>query len=80
MRTKAQKWGNSLAVRIPKAIAIESNIRQGTEVNLALEQGRIVLVPVAKAAYTLEELLAQVNKHNLHGEVDSGPPRGREVW
>ncbi len=80
MKVAVQKWGNSLAVRIPKAIAIESNIRQGSEVNLTLEDGRVVLVPVETAEYTLEELLTRVTKDNLHEEVDAGPPRGREVW
>ncbi len=80
MKVAVQKWGNSLAVRIPKAIAIESNIRQGTEVNLALEQGRVVLIPVETSEYTLEGLLAQVTKDNLHEAVDTGPPQGREVW
>ena len=80
MRTEIQKWGNSLAVRIPKAIAAESKIRQGSEVELTLEKGRVVLIPLAPSEYSLEELLAAVDKKNLHEGVDTGPAVGREIW
>ena len=79
MRVEIQKWGNSLAVRIPKAIALESKIGQGTEVDLTLEKGRVVLNPVKAPEYSLEELLAGVRKDNLHEEVDTGEAVGREV-
>lgn len=80
MRVEIQKWGNSLAVRIPKAIAVESKISQGSEVELTLEKGRVVLNPVKPPEYRLEELLAGVSKDNLHEEVDTGEAVGREIW
>jgi antitoxin MazE len=80
MRVEIQKWGNSLAVRIPKAIASESKIQQGSEVDLTLEKGRVVLNPVKSPEYRLEDLLAGVRKDNLHDEVDSGQAMGREAW
>lgn len=80
MRVQIQKWGTSLAVRIPKAIAVESNISQGSEVDLKLEKGRVVLIPIEPSVYTLEDLLAEVNADNLHEEVDTGDAVGREVW
>ena len=80
MRAKIQKWGNSLALRIPRSFAAESNIRQGSEVELSLEEGRLVIKAVTRPQYTLRALLADVTADNLHGEVDTGPPAGNEVW
>ncbi|MDA1312470.1 MAG: AbrB/MazE/SpoVT family DNA-binding domain-containing protein [Acidobacteria bacterium] len=80
MRVKIQKWGNSLAVRIPKTIALESKISQGSEVDLTLEKGRVVLNPVKPPRYSLEKLLAGVSTDNLHEEVDTGEAVGRESW
>ena len=80
MRVEIQKWGNSLAVRIPKAIAVESKISQGSEVDLTLEKGRVVLTPVKPPEYSLEELLAGVSRDNLHEEVNTGETLGRKAW
>jgi len=80
MVTKVRKWGNSLAVRIPKALAREIEAECGCEVNLEVENGRLVITPVKRPRYTLKELLAGITPENLHGEVDWGPPMGREVW
>ena len=80
MRISVQKWGNSLAVRIPKAIARESGIDSGSAVDLRLVKGSIVLKPEPKPRFTLDDLLAEVNDGNRHGEVQSGPPTGREAW
>jgi antitoxin MazE len=80
MRIKIQKWGNSLAVRIPKALAAGENLSKGSVVEMKLTAGALVLKPVRPASYRLEDLLAGVTKENLHGEVDMGPPVGREVW
>jgi antitoxin MazE len=80
MRVGIQKWGNSLAVRIPKAIAMESKISQGSQVELTLDKGCVVLRPIEAAKYSLEELLAGIRKDNLHEEVDTGEAVGREAW
>ena len=80
MRTQVQKWGNSLALRIPKSFAAESNIEEGSAVNLSLDDGRIIVEPVSGPTYTLDELLARVTKRNIHAEVDTGSPVGKEVW
>lgn len=79
MKVQIQKWGNSLALRIPKSFAIESRIEQGSLVDVSLDNGRIVVQPQAEREYTLEELLAGVTKANLHGEVSFGPPVGKEI-
>ena len=80
MRTKIQKWGNSLAVRIPKAFAVEVGLERDREVELSVLGGRLVVEPRATRSYTLEQLLAGVRPPNLHRETDWGPPVGKEVW
>jgi antitoxin MazE len=80
MRTRIQKWGNSLALRIPKAFAVEVGLEKDREVELSVEKGRLVIVSPATPSYTLEELLAGVRPSNLHGETDWGPPVGKEIW
>lgn len=80
MQTKVQKWGNSLAIRIPSAIAKTANLAAGSGVSLVIEEGRIIVEPQPGKRYTLDELLKGVNKKNLHGEMDWGKPAGKEVW
>ncbi|QTA92844.1 AbrB/MazE/SpoVT family DNA-binding domain-containing protein [Desulfonema magnum] len=80
MQTKIQKWGNSLALRIPKAFALNVNIEKETVVELSLDSGRIVITPVSAPGYTLEELLNGVSENSLHGETDTGDAVGEEVW
>jgi antitoxin MazE len=80
MRVSVQKWGNSLALRIPKAVAQESHIARGSVVDLRLRKGELVVKPLAQPVYSLDQLLAAVSDENLHGEVDTGTPTGREAW
>lgn len=80
MRAQVQKWGNSLALRIPKALAIETHLEQGSEVELSLTDGALVVTPARQPTYLLESLLAGVTRANRHGEVDHGAPAGREAW
>ncbi len=79
MKVQIQKWGNSLALRIPKSFALETNIEQGSTVEVALEKGQIMVKPV-KDEITLESLLADITEENLHTEIDFGKPEGKEVW
>jgi antitoxin MazE len=80
MRVQIQKWGNSLALRIPKSFAIESKVEQGSVVEVSLERGKIVVAPISEPEFTLEDLLAKVTKRNLHEEVDTGSSLGKEAW
>ena len=80
MRARVQRWGNSLALRIPSAFAVETTIEQGSEVELTLEDGRLVVTPLAEPAFSLDALLAGVTPDNLHAEVDTGAPEGVEAW
>ena len=80
MKTRVQRWGNSLAVRIPKAFAAEVGLEDDSPVELRLQHGKLILEPAAPPAPTLDELLRGVRKSNLHREVDAGPGRGNEAW
>jgi antitoxin MazE len=79
MRVQVQKWGNSLAVRIPKPFATDANVREGTQLDLAVSEGRLVATPVRRRRPSLRQLLSRVTARNLHGVVDSVPPVGREA-
>ena len=81
METKIQKWGNSLALRIPKALADETGLKLNSKVNLTMKKGKLVIEPVKEENdYMLEELLSQVNDSNIHREYDFGSPSGKESW
>jgi antitoxin MazE len=80
MLTKVQKWGNSLALRIPKAFALDAKLENNTLVEVSLVDGQIVIKPVSTPAWTLEQLLSGVNKGNIHREIDSGEAMGNETW
>lgn len=78
--TTVQKWGNSLAVRIPKDVADRINIHQGSEIEISVTgKGVITLVPKKQPKkYSLEELLAKCKPENRHGEIDFGV-EGKEL-
>lgn len=80
MRTRVQKLGNSLALHIPKTLATEMHIRPNSLIEILLVDGKIIMFPVTEAELTLEQLLTGVTEENLHGEVDTGSPVGKEVW
>jgi len=80
METRVQRWGNSLALRIPKLLADEAGLKHNSPVQLILRDKQLVVVPMVKAAYSLDALLAQVTDENLHREVDTGPAVGSEAW
>ena len=79
MRASIARWGNSLAVRLPRSIAEESHLSEGTEVTITAEKGRVV-IETAKPRYELADLLAQMKPEHRHEEVDWGGPVGGEVW
>ena len=80
MKLKVQKWGNSLALRIPKALAIEANIASGSTVEMSLSNGELKIKPVEDQEYTLDELLSGITAENIHDEVSTGIPQGKESW
>jgi antitoxin MazE len=80
MNATIQKWGNSLALRIPQAVARDTQLQNGSVVNLAVRKGAVIIEPVRKTKYQLDDLLQGVSKKNIHASVDTGPAVGREVW
>jgi len=79
MKTKIKKWGNSLAIRIPKSFAEEMSLDEGSSVDLSLNDNELVLRSTEKR-YNLRELVRQINKSNRQEEADFGEPVGREEW
>lgn len=79
MTTKIQKWGNSLAIRIPKSLAESSQIREGSEIKLSLEHDKIIVTKKDKPKYTLKDLVSKISKSNIHEEISFGSPAGKEL-
>jgi antitoxin MazE len=81
METAVRKWGNSLALRIPRFIAVAVGLEDGTTADVRVERGAMVARPLSVSKkLSLDQLLRKVTKGNLHGEVSSGVRRGRETW
>ena len=78
MKVQLAKWGNSLALRIPRSVAAAAEATEGTEVDVTVEHGAIVARPTRR--FSLEELVDAITPENRHGEVDWGPSKGNEVW
>ncbi|MBI2316223.1 MAG: AbrB/MazE/SpoVT family DNA-binding domain-containing protein [Betaproteobacteria bacterium] len=80
MHTKIQKWGNSLGLRIPRSFAAEAQVEEGSTVDVSVENGCLRVRPLRARRYVLRELLKGVRPRNLHAEVLTGAPFGRESW
>jgi antitoxin MazE len=80
MKTTIQRWGNSLAVRIPKTLAQETALDEGDEVEMRSDDERIIVERPSPRHYRLSDLLAGVTKANRHAVVDFGSPETREAW
>ena len=80
MRSRVQKWGNSLAVRLPKSFAAEAGIDKDSPVDIVVEDGKIVLQAADDDVPSLEDLVSRITKRNRHAEVRTGPPVGKEIW
>ena len=80
MRSEIQKWGNSLAIRIPKAFAKELGVDHKSGVDITVADGQLVVSPLGAPPYNLEQLLQGVTEENLHSEVDTGSVAGGEAW
>ena len=79
MTTTVQKWGNSLALRIPSALAKDVHLHQGSVVDVAVVEGQMVLKPKGETKTSLSQMLKGVTKANRHSEQDWGGAAGREV-
>ncbi|MEW6368201.1 MAG: AbrB/MazE/SpoVT family DNA-binding domain-containing protein [Acidobacteriota bacterium] len=79
MTARVQKWGNSLALRLPKALVDEFRLERGSAVELRVLDGKLVIETHRPPQYRLDDLLKVVSKRNIHAEVKSGRPVGREA-
>ena len=80
MHVQIQKWGNSLALRIPKSFAALIKIEPGSYVDLSAVGGKLIASPLDEKEYSLEQLLAGITDHNIHAEFDTGNATGKEIW
>ncbi|MFB6212420.1 MAG: AbrB/MazE/SpoVT family DNA-binding domain-containing protein [Candidatus Magasanikbacteria bacterium] len=78
--TKIKKWGNSLAVRVPKKIVDRLNLRENSPVHLEMRDGELKIKPRESRNYTLEELVNEIDENNLHDSIDTTKTVGKEVW
>jgi len=80
MVTAVRRWGNSLAVRVPASVAEAVGLEEGRSVRVEVRDGRVVLTKVRRPAWRLADLLRRIRPENLHESIDTGAPRGAEVW
>ncbi len=80
MQTRIKKWGNSLAVRIPRSLADQIDFRPDLPVSLAVNGMELTITPIREEPETLEQMLDRITDDNRHEEVDFGPPVEEEVW
>jgi len=80
MIATVQKWGNSLGIRIPKPLAEDASLKEGVSVQMLVQNGRLVVQAQKAPQYQLSALLKTITRNNLHKEVDTGSPVGKEVW
>lgn len=80
MKAVLQKWGNSLALRIPRTFADEIRVHEGHSVDVRVTKGRIVIAPVSVPEYHLDDLVTAINRKNRHDAVSTGAAQGREIW
>jgi antitoxin MazE len=83
MKIEFLRWGNSLALRVPKAFAEEVGAVEGKRAEMTTENGALVIKvakPKKRRRYNLESLVNGITEENRHAEIDWGPPVGGEVW
>jgi antitoxin MazE len=80
MEVIVKKWGNSAAVRIPASVMAAAHVDLDQAVEVREEQGRIVIEPVRRKEYKLDDLLGGITVKNQHKPIDTGAPIGKEFW
>jgi antitoxin MazE len=78
MHVQLAKWGNSIGLRLPRALALQIGVREGQKVNVIVEGARLIVEPVAPA-WRLEDLLQGMTPEAMGEAFDWGDDRGREV-
>ncbi|MDP8208134.1 MAG: AbrB/MazE/SpoVT family DNA-binding domain-containing protein [Candidatus Electryonea clarkiae] len=79
MQTKIMKWGNSLAIRIPKVFAKEVSLDEKAEVDISISDGNLIIKP-SSARYQLRDLIGKITPENIHNETEWGNSTGKEIW
>ncbi|UKO98046.1 AbrB/MazE/SpoVT family DNA-binding domain-containing protein [Nostoc sp. UHCC 0870] len=80
MTSVIAKWGNSLAIRIPKSVAEQAHVTEGIGIDFSVEGNRIIITPQKRRKYTLDELLEGMTPENFHSEFETGNAVGNEDW
>lgn len=80
MKAKVQKWGNSLGIRIPRTVAQETSVESDSVVDISIQDGKIIISPEKQKSLSLRQLLSRVTETNLHEEIATGDPVGKEIW
>ena len=80
MSITLHRWGNSVGLRVPKPMLEQLGLGEGSQVDIKLESGRLIMEPVRHPRMTMAELLEGFTPDDQPGEVDCGRPAGREVW
>jgi antitoxin MazE len=78
MEATVKKWGNSLGVRIPNLIVRELSLKDGSLVDINDRGKEIIIRPIQKNK--LSEMLSNINENNIHKEIETGGPVGKEIW
>ncbi|HQR08986.1 MAG TPA: AbrB/MazE/SpoVT family DNA-binding domain-containing protein [Gemmatales bacterium] len=79
MQTQLKKWGNSFAVRLPRSLVEDFQLKEGAALDISVARGSMVLRPAVER-YALNDLLKQITPENCHGETSWGQPIGNESW
>ena len=79
MKTTAQKWGNSLAIRVPRSVAEQAGLRIKDSLEIEVQEGALVLKPLLRRVYRLEDLVRRITPRNVHEAIDFGGQAGREA-
>ena len=78
MEAVVKKWGNSLGIRVPNFIARELALKDGSFVDISGNGREMIIKPVRKRR--LKEMLSEINEQNIHGEIETTGPVGKEIW
>ncbi len=79
MVTTVQRWGNSLAIRIPKAFAEQARLNEDSDVEISIDGDKITLAP-ARREWKLDDLVSRISPSNIHTETNWGDRQGNESW
>ena len=79
IRSKIKKWGNSLGIRLPKAVVAQLHLADNSAVEMRIKENRIIITPAAPE-YTLKGLLEKVSRKNIHEVAAAGSPAGHDIW